>query len=137
MPTMISISTPGAANRLIEVMTLAGHETTFDDSSDGTGEERKTAVSISYFPDGKHIISGSGDKIIRRWDLQAGKEVQEARIVCEEKVTCEVAVSMNGRCVIPAGEYFGDGGPNAYEVETGIMKTFEGHSREIRSIDVS
>ncbi|OAX31510.1 hypothetical protein K503DRAFT_703603 [Rhizopogon vinicolor AM-OR11-026] len=54
-------------------MTLEGHETTFDDSSDGTGEER-TAVSISYFPHGKHMIGGSEDKTIRRWDLQAGKE---------------------------------------------------------------
>ncbi|KAJ8579916.1 WD40 repeat-like protein, partial [Rhizopogon salebrosus TDB-379] len=52
--------------------------------------------SISYFPDGKQMISGSGDKTVRLWDLEVGKEV-----------------------------------------DTGIVKTFDGHSQHITCIDIS
>ena len=33
----------------------------------GTRQFRK------YWPDGKHIISGSGDKILRVWDIESGQ----------------------------------------------------------------
>ncbi|OJA09322.1 hypothetical protein AZE42_09526 [Rhizopogon vesiculosus] len=39
--------------------------------------------SISYLPDGKQIISGSDDKAARRWDPQAGKEIEKAQKVCQ------------------------------------------------------
>ncbi|KAG2060146.1 hypothetical protein BDR06DRAFT_1002669 [Suillus hirtellus] len=38
--------------------------------------------SMCYFPDGKQMISGLGDKTARRWDLRAGKEARE---ICEQK----------------------------------------------------
>ncbi|KIK43119.1 hypothetical protein CY34DRAFT_67203, partial [Suillus luteus UH-Slu-Lm8-n1] len=50
--------------------------------------------SMSYFPDGQRLISGSGDKTTRQWDLKTGKEIVEARGVCEESVYA-VAVSRN------------------------------------------
>ncbi|KAG2343608.1 hypothetical protein BDR05DRAFT_837891, partial [Suillus weaverae] len=60
-------------------------------------------TSIFYFPDGQRIISGSDDeKTTRQWDLQAGKEIEEARDVCEQEVHA-VAVSRDGRWVITAG----------------------------------
>jgi WD40 repeat protein len=31
--------------------------------------------SAVYSPDGKHIVSGSGDKTVRIWDAQTGKMV--------------------------------------------------------------
>ncbi|KAG2070909.1 hypothetical protein BDR04DRAFT_1099140 [Suillus decipiens] len=40
-------------------------------------------LSISYFPNGKQLISGSGDKTIRRWDLREGKEIKKALEVCK------------------------------------------------------
>ncbi|KIK41485.1 hypothetical protein CY34DRAFT_32548, partial [Suillus luteus UH-Slu-Lm8-n1] len=55
-------------------------------------------LSISYFPDGQRMISGSCDTTVQQWDLKTGKEF----------------------------------------VETGIVKTFKGHSREwITCIDIS
>jgi WD40 repeat protein len=42
--------------------------------------------SISYFPDGQRMISGSVDKTARQWDLKEGKEIEEVRDVCEEDV---------------------------------------------------
>ncbi|KAG2342381.1 hypothetical protein BDR05DRAFT_1001005 [Suillus weaverae] len=38
--------------------------------------------SISYFPDGQRMISGSDDKTTRQWDLKEGKEVEEGWDVC-------------------------------------------------------
>jgi WD40 repeat protein len=58
--------------------------------------------SISYFPDGQRIISGSQDTTTRQWDVNAGKEIEEARDFCEESVNA-VAVSRNGRWVATGG----------------------------------
>jgi WD40 repeat protein len=89
--------------------------------------------SICYFPDGQRMISGSGDKTARQWDLKTGKEIEEARGVCEGNVLA-VAVSRNGRWVATGS---GRGELKACEVETGIVKTFKGHLDWINCIDIS
>ncbi|KAG2750462.1 WD40 repeat-like protein, partial [Suillus brevipes Sb2] len=93
---------------------------------------------ISYFPDGQRIISGSEDRTTRQWDVhvKAGKEIEEARDVCEERVNA-VAVSRNGQWVATGGGEVGRGELRACEVETGIVKTFKGHSDQITCIDIS
>jgi WD40 repeat protein len=120
---MASTSTNAAATKsiLTPSITLKGHGHAID--------------SISYFPDGQRMISGSLDKTTRQWDLKAGKEIEEARGVCEGSV-CAVAVSRNGRWVATSGD--GERGElKACEVETGIVKTFKGHSNWITCIDIS
>ncbi|OAX44075.1 WD40 repeat-like protein [Rhizopogon vinicolor AM-OR11-026] len=92
--------------------------------------------SISYFPDGKQMISGCGDRAVRRWDLQAGKEIEKARKVCEHQLKA-VAVSRDSRWVVTAGGNNEHGELKAWEVETGIVKTFHGHSQKINCIDIS
>ncbi|OAX39028.1 WD40 repeat-like protein [Rhizopogon vinicolor AM-OR11-026] len=91
--------------------------------------------SMSYFPDGKRIISGLWDKIVRQWDLQTGKEIENARDV-HEHGGLVVAVSRDGRWVVTVtGE-----GLHIWahkETETGIVKTFVGHIRGVRCIDIS
>jgi WD40 repeat protein len=118
---MASASTNTAATKSIlkPSITLKGHHGGID--------------SISYFPDGQRMISGSSDKTTRQWDLKTGKEVVEARGVCEEMVLA-VAVSRNGRWVATGGV---GGELKACEVETGIVKTFKGHSLRISCIDIS
>ncbi|KAJ8579348.1 WD40 repeat-like protein [Rhizopogon salebrosus TDB-379] len=102
------------------MMTLEGHE--------------GLVQSMHYFPDGKRMISGSYDKTTRQWDMQTGKEIDKARGVCEWDVRV-VAVSRDSRWVITAG---GDkhGEFKACEIETGIGKTFQGHSQWITCIDI-
>ncbi|KAG2335402.1 WD40 repeat-like protein, partial [Suillus weaverae] len=115
-------------------MTLEGH----DPRTHPSGERVHDVSSICYFPDGEQMISGSSDKTARRWDLRAGKEIEEAREVCEQKVYA-VGVSRDGRWVVTAGgdHYDRAGELKACEVETGIVRTIEGHSGYIESIDIS
>ncbi|KIK31776.1 hypothetical protein CY34DRAFT_35825, partial [Suillus luteus UH-Slu-Lm8-n1] len=94
--------------------------------------------SMSYLPDGQRMFSGSFDKTARQWDLRMGKEIEEARGVCEGCVYA-VAVSRNGRWVATGGGDWNTDDPElkVCEVETGIVKTFKGHSQTITCIDIS
>jgi WD40 repeat protein len=83
------------------------------------------------------MISGSDDQTTRQWDLKAGKEIEGARDVCEG-VVFAVAVSQDGRWVVTGGGHLssGPGELKVCEVETGIVKTLEGHSLAIFYIDI-
>jgi WD40 repeat protein len=107
---------------LTPVMTLDGHEPWRfpGPSPDGEKREYKHVSYISYFPDGKQMISGSRDKTIRRWDLRKGKEIKKDREVYEDVQA--VGVSRDGRWIVIAGQK----GIKVNEVETGIVRTFQG-----------
>jgi WD40 repeat protein len=136
---MASSSTqPGTTENnsiLTPVMTLDGHKPSIIFLPDGKHHEYQGVSCLSYFPDGKQIISGSRDRTIRRWDLREGKEIVEDLEVCENRIRA-VGVSSNGRWVVTAG---GSGELKVSEVETGIVRTFfdEGHFVWITCIDVS
>jgi len=120
------------ANKWVNVMTLDSEQRTND-----LGETVPYFNSIAYFPDGKQMIGGSSDNSARRWDLQTGKEILDERVVCEREVFA-VAVSRDSRWVITGGGHQNtddSGELKAYEVETGTMKKFEGHS--VSCIDIS
>jgi WD40 repeat protein len=91
--------------------------------------------SISYFPDGQRMISGSFDKTARQWDLKASKEIEEARDVCEK--VWAMAVSRDGRWVVTASGEDDDTELKVCEVETGIVKKLQGHLERINCIDIS
>ncbi|KAJ8580277.1 WD40 repeat-like protein [Rhizopogon salebrosus TDB-379] len=92
--------------------------------------------SMHYFPGGKRMISGSDDRTTRQWDIQTGKEIEEARNVYEWDIKA-VAVSRDGRWVITAGGDVDYGELRAFEVDrTGIAKTFNGRSQRINCIDI-
>ncbi|KAG2063765.1 WD40 repeat-like protein [Suillus decipiens] len=82
------------------------------------------------------MFSGSKDKIARRWDLQSGKEIKEARSICEENIRA-VAVSRNGQWSVTSGGDYHRPMLKAWEVETGTVKIFEGHSWRITCVDIS
>ncbi|KAG2120393.1 hypothetical protein DEU56DRAFT_984449 [Suillus clintonianus] len=123
---MASTSTKATATKSImkPVTTLKIHEQDSDISS------------ISYFPDGQRMISGTENGTTRQWDLKAGREIEEARDVWKKEVWA-VAVSRDGRWVVTAGGDDDTGELKACEVETGIVKEFKGHSERIYCIDIS
>ena len=91
---------------------------------------------MAYFPDGKRMISVFVDQTMRRWDLQAGKEIKpDVRDVCDGNLYV-VVVSRDGRWVVTSGGGEEHHELKAYEVETGIVKTFQ-DSRMIRCVDIS
>jgi WD40 repeat protein len=125
---------------LSAAMTLVGHESPFFYYTlDGERREFLSALVISYNPDGQQIISGCDDKITRLWDLQTGKEIKEARVVCEGEVSL-VEVSWDGQWIVTADRY--GGSVNGWKLKAcgeqkGIMKTFKEHSGHINCIDIS
>ena len=125
------------ARELYVDMTLSGHERAYYHSPDGRVFENELGPAICYFPDGQQMISGSGDKTTRLWDMRAGKERKEARVVNEHGVHA-VAVSRDGRWLITAcGGLTDPGEVKACEWKTGIVKIFEGHPQGISCIGIS
>ncbi|KAG1886120.1 hypothetical protein F4604DRAFT_1951509 [Suillus subluteus] len=100
---------------------------------DGAHHEYNGVSFISYFPDGKQMISGSYfDRTIRRWGLREGKEIEEAREVCEYGIEA-VGVSRDGRWVVTAGREV-----KVSDVDTGTVRTFnEDPGDWIFCIDIS
>ena len=52
--------------------------------------------SLDFAKNGRHIASGSGDKSVRLWDIEAGQQIMQLSI--EDGVTT-VAISPDGRYV--------------------------------------
>jgi WD40 repeat protein len=124
--TSIQLAAGAAKSILTPVMTLKGHE--------------REVSSMCYFPDNEQMVSaGSSDWTARQWNLQTGKEIKDARKLLGRYVNA-VAVSRDGRWVIISSGDLSSRGPgklNAWEVVTGIVKTFDSDSRAITCIDIS
>ncbi|KAG1845438.1 WD40-repeat-containing domain protein [Suillus tomentosus] len=113
---------------LTPVRTLEGHQPWKYSLQDS--DEFSHISCISYSADGKQMISGSGDKTIRRWDLREGKEIKETREVCDNGIDV-MGVSRDGRWIVTVDwEEL-----KVTEVETGIVRTF--HIGWINCIDIS
>ncbi|KAG1845071.1 hypothetical protein C8R48DRAFT_735128 [Suillus tomentosus] len=70
--TLTQSTTANTTMFLAPAMTLRGHE--------------DQIRSISYFPKGKRMISGSDDLTARQWDMQVGKEIPKLRDVCKRQI---------------------------------------------------
>ncbi|MCG8530536.1 MAG: hypothetical protein MI749_07725, partial [Desulfovibrionales bacterium] len=65
-----------------------------------TLEEHEDAVTcLSASTDGKLIVSGSKDKIVRNWDGESGESVGKP-LRGHEREVCSVAVSGDGRVIV-------------------------------------
>ncbi|KAJ1470149.1 WD40-repeat-containing domain protein [Baffinella frigidus] len=66
-----------------QVCTLTGH----------SGEIN----SVSFFPDGKRVVSGSSDLLVKIWDVATGAEIwSSARHDCSDKCLCAMEINVYG-----------------------------------------
>jgi WD40 repeat protein len=67
-----------------EVASLAGHT--------------NCVFSVAFSPDGQHIVSGSGHKLVKVWSVSARKEV--ASLARHAGFVRSVAISPNGQHIV-------------------------------------
>ncbi len=59
-------------------------------------------TSVALSGDGRHIVSGSGDRTVAVWDLQTGERLHE--LTGHQDGVRSVALSGDGRCIV-SGSY--------------------------------
>ncbi|CDF38963.1 WD40-repeat containing protein [Chondrus crispus] len=92
-----------------------------------------TCVAMSG--DGRRVVSGSGDKSVRVWDVETGAQVGEALVGHTESV-CSVAMSGDGRRVVSGSH---DMSVRVWDVETGaqVGEALVGHTGSVCSLAMS
>jgi len=99
--------------------------------------------SISYSPDGTHVVTGSSDRTIRIWDAETGAEVGSPLKGHTDSVW-SVAYSPDGRRIISgSGSIFGVGSTDntirIWDAETGaeVGSPLKGHTDSVLSVAYS
>ncbi|EDR06816.1 uncharacterized protein LACBIDRAFT_299706 [Laccaria bicolor S238N-H82] len=92
-------------------------------------------TSVAFSPDGRHIVSGSGDKTVRVWDAQTGQSVMDPLKGHDGRVT-SVAFSPNGRHIVSGS---GDKTVRVWDAQTGqsVMDPLKGHDDYVTSVAFS
>jgi tricorn protease-like protein len=97
-----------------------------------TGHEG-TVWSVAVTPDGRYVVSGSGDWTVRLWELRTGREVR--RFTGHQGQVNSVAVTPDGRYVVSGS---GDWTVRVWELRTGReLRRFTGHLGRVYSVAVT
>jgi WD40 repeat protein len=91
--------------------------------------------SVSYSPDGKHIVSGSYDYTVQIWDVKTGAPIGKALQGHEAKVN-SVGYSPDGKRIVSGSL---DRTVRIWDAKTGIPigKPLKGHEYEVSSVSYS
>ncbi|KDR71319.1 hypothetical protein GALMADRAFT_144010 [Galerina marginata CBS 339.88] len=94
-----------------------------------------SVVSVAFSSDGGRVVSGSGDRTVRIWDTETGKQVGEPFQGHTESIL-SVAFSPDGRRIVSGS---GDTTARIWDTETGkqVGEPFQGHTRWVRSVAFS
>ena len=90
-----------------------------------------SAVAMS--PDSRHALSGSGDRLLRLWDLRTGQLLRT--FTGHEDEVCAVAVSPDGRHALSGSH---DGTLRLWDLQTGrLLRTLGGHEDMVFALAMS
>jgi WD40 repeat protein len=110
-----------------------------------TGGHTATIRGLAFTPDGKHIVSSGGDKVIRVWDWQTGKTIRTFRGDLQSSggswgQIFAMALSPNGSWLASGGSFAGDsyGAIRLYDFTSGaLVALLKGHSTFVASLAFS
>ena len=103
-----------------ELLVLQGHEHMVD--------------SVRFTLDGQHLLTGSWDGSIRRWDLGTGEQIQRYDIPEAPRVNM-IDVLPNGAQFVSAS---GDGIIRLWDIESGeVLREYLGHEAPVNGVNVS
>ncbi len=89
--------------------------------------------SVAVTPDGKYVVSGSGDNTVRLWELATGQEVR--RFTGHDDAVLSVAVTPDGKYVVSGSD---DKTVRLWDLATGKeVRRFTGHEQPVRSVAVT
>jgi len=96
-------------------------------------EGRRPVRSLIFLEDGRHLLSGGEDGIIRQWRVEDGREVQDQRLTASGDVYA-IAVSSDGNWIVSIGLRVA----TVWNRRTRqIAHTVNGHTDWVYSTDVS
>jgi uncharacterized delta-60 repeat protein len=87
--------------------------------------------AVAFSPDGKYVVSGSGDGTARAWEAQSGQEV--ARMTHEDPVYA-VAFSPDGKYIVSGSE---DGTARVWEAQSGQEVARMTHEGSVNAVAFS
>ena len=92
-----------------------------------------TVRSVAFSPDGKQVVSGSGDHTVRLWDAATGAAVQTLEGHTDS--VSSVAFSPDGKQVVSGSD---DETVRLWDAATGAaVQTLEGHTDSVSSVAFS
>ena len=117
---------PQVQSSLYDAIGLARERDFFEGHEDGVR-------SVAFSDDGKHIVSGSGDRTVRLWDLE-GNPIGEP-FEGHESVVSSVAFSNDGKYIV-SGSW--DSTVRSWDLEgNSIGEPFKGHEDPVISVAFS
>jgi WD40 repeat protein len=89
-------------------------------------------TSLSYSPDGQHVISSSADKTIRIWDVETGTAVGKP-LEGHTETVWSIAYSPDGQCIASGSA---DKSIRIWDAVTGaaVGKPLTGHTEDVNPL---